>query len=236
MKVRGFKRACMIALLVFTEVSLSACQQMMLNNEEEELIVDYAVNAVIKHDKNYIIKLQDVSEPTTPIETTWWKDGSNNSNSNGEQSTSSDKNNSAQIVSVNQAFGLAGFDVTYVDYVVTDQYPNDSQTLGFNMIAIEGFDLLVTKFNVTNNTSETVNLDMLSKSLSFKGIIDANTKVNAQITGLLDAFNTWKGDFGAGETKQLVLVFQVSEDITSSFTLLQLAVSNGGSTSITQLN
>ncbi len=232
------RKACIIAMLVFTGATLSACQQINLNNEEEELIVDYAVNAIIKHDKNYIIKLQDVSEPTTQEETTWWKDNNNNSNNgNGEKSTSgTDKNNPTQMVSVSQAFGLSGFNVTYDSYVVTDKYPNDSQTLGFNMMALQGSKLLVAKFNVTNTTGKRTNLDMIEKSLSFKGIIDATTKVNAQVTALLDAFNTWSGEFDAGETKQLVLVFQVSEDISSSISLLQLAITNSESTSITQLD
>jgi len=209
----------MILLLLF----ITGCQKINIPEGKESQIIEYAVNSVKKHDKNYIIKLPEIETETTIEETTWYSGDNNNpTNTQGETTTSNTTVNNNYTV--NEVMSMPGFDINYKDYVVSNNYPEDAGDLGFNMIATKGFDLLVLKFNVTNNTGADNIFNTLDLKYSYKAIVNNSTKLNAQATALLDSLNTYNSVIKKGETKEMVLVFQIKEDISSTIARIDLSV------------
>lgn len=225
-------------LLIFTAaLGMTGCSSTELGDEEEEAIIEYAVNAVINHDKNYIIKLAD--RPTEEESTTVWITGNPDGETNnkgeagdgdgsGEEQTTRPQN---ATVSANEAFNLKGFTVKADGYETVDKYPDNNE--GFSMVAIQKSDLLVLKFKITNDSQSRKNLNMLDMDYGYRCAVNEKVRVNAQVTALLNGLNTWNGTFEAGETKEMVLIFQISEEVSANINKISLYITkDSGSSAI----
>ncbi len=223
------------ALLGASILGITGCSSSMdITEDEKQLVIEYAVNQVINHDKNYIEKLAErETEPEEP--TTWlsenpdrFPDNPEKQTGNNEEITDSTGNQNGQtlpqenFVSVNEVFNLNGFTVKGNGYEIADKYPNNND--GFSMVAISKCDLLILKFNVTNNTGSPAALNMLGMNYKYRCIVNGDMKLNAQVTALLNGMNTWNGTFAVGETKEMVLVFQMSEEVSSNLESISISV------------
>ena len=213
-------------------VYIAGCKKIDYGNAEEEKVVEYAVNSVLKHDRNYIVRLPErPKEPETETTTVWISDnsqsGSNNQNPSGGNASDRPQ---PDMVSANDGFGLDGFTVTEAGYELADRYPAGNE--GFSMVALNKNKLLVLKFNVTNNSQSAAALDMMGKNLSYRCVVNENKGVNVQVTALLNALNTYNGTFEAGESKEMVLVFQVSDEISANINNISLYVAKDSKTSV----
>lgn len=222
---------CLLSVFVVSCVMMG-CAELSYDKDKEQLMVDYMVKAVLNHDRDYnsaLIYMEVETEPTT----TWnyehdtpekpnEEETTNNGDGSGEQETTS-----PPIIvetDINKILNFSGLSVTYTDYFVTDSYPDESSFA--SMKAMEGSNLVVLKFNVTNTTEEELSLNMLEKNIKFKGIFNSKVKANSQITLLPDAFNTFVGTFAPFETKEVVLIYIVSEKSLDTISTIKLEVKN----------
>ena len=95
------------------------------------------------------------------------------------------------------------------------------------MPAVEGTKLLVCKFQVTNQSGQESILNILEKQLSFRCLINKEKKVGSQLTMLLNDLSSLKETFAANETKEVLLIFQVSDSYDGNISSLQLTIKNG---------
>lgn len=238
MKKRMKSFAFIMAVSVLPLMYMSGCSSINYGNTKEEEVVEYAVNAVLNHDKNYIVKLADrAPEPETTTvwisdkETTVDNSGSQNGNIGNVNSSGGNSERPQTVtVSANEGFGLSGFTVAEAGYELTDRYPYEND--GFSMVALNKNKLLVLKFNVTNTSGSTSSLDMLSKNLSYRCLINNSKGINVQVTALLNALNTYNGTFEAGETKEMVLVFQISDEISANINNISLYIAKDSGTGV----
>ena len=100
------------------------------------------------------------------------------------------------------------------------------------MVALNKNKLIVLKFVVTNNSGSQAALDMMGKNLSYRCLINEKTGVNVQVTALLNGLNTYNGTFEAGESKEMVLVFQVNEEVSANINNISLYVAKDSKTSV----
>lgn len=232
MRKKFFCKVALTAFCIGTLMGSTGCQSIELNKEDEELVVEYAANMIINHDKNYIVKMphRDKEEETTrewitgdvvikPTE----DNGQNGSNGSEEETT---KKPQSIMTSVNDVFGFGGFTVESAGYTVTDKYPEGNE--GFSMLATKSYDLLVLKFKVSNNSSENKNLNVIDMNYNYRCNVNNQARLNAQITALTNGLNTWNGVIEAGSSKELVLVFQVSEKISSDINAIDISVIKDG--------
>lgn len=230
MKRKYLKKCLCTCLICAMAVGTTGCKQLDmsavtdLTEAQEQLLVDYAANAVLNYDKNYIDRMQTVKLKVEEPET-------EEATQAPEQSTSDDGTVSSgvavedPVTTMNAILKMNGVDIQPTGFEVVDSYPSNGQELGMSMVAIKGCKLLVIKFHVTGNGTE---LDMLGTGAVYKGIINDSVKVNAQVTALLDAFNTYQGTIPQGEAEDLVLVFQVDENDVSNIQSVKLNVSYDG--------
>lgn len=220
--MRENNKSIMILIVVFSVIvtSISGCSSYNLTADEEALVVEYAADKVLQYDNNYNYMLETtVPETTTAMEYTtpsFNNDGSNSST------------NTTTTYTLNEAIGINGLQIDYSDYLIRDSYPDaDSGSSEFVMKAVNGSKLLVIRLKVTNTTDNAIALNMLDKNYTFRCIIDGSKKMNAQVTLLLNAFNTYNNSIASGESKSLVLVFQAQTEYTKSIKTLNLAISDG---------
>ncbi len=208
-------KAILTILMIMSLLGTYGCSKVDLSDEDKDKVVEYAVNAVINHDKNNIVKI--------PKRTTQNSDENSTTPSQKEEDTTKnpDGNVQAKNVTMNEALNLDGFSVDYTGYTVNKKYPDSNE--GFSMVATSQNVLLILKFNVTNNSASEANLN-LSKMYNYRCTVNGSSKVNVQITGLINALNTWNGNLAGGETKEMVLVFQISEEISDNINKINLSV------------
>lgn len=207
---------------------ISGCGRIEMTDEEEELFVECAADAIISHDKNYIIKLAERETEEETEETTVWISDNPDKGTDGQPSGEGGENATkpqGNTMSANEAFALSGFSVASNGYEVVKQYPGSGNT-GFSMVATQNKQLLVLKFNVTNSGGSTAVLNMTDKGYGYRCVINGKTKVNAQLTALLNGLNTWNGELTAGETREMVLVFQVDKEISADINDIKLYIAD----------
>ena len=221
MKQKGSKKLIGCLLVTMTVCLAGGCAKFqVLTEEEENLYADYAANLVLKYDKNYIDRMKSVElETEKPTE----KQTETSAEVSAETSDRGDTQTVAET-SINELFGLQGLQIQPAGYEVADAYPSDSNALGMSMTAVKGSKLLVLKFSVTNTSGADVSISMLEKNAQYRGILNDTIKVNAQVTGLLHALNTYQGTIPAGGTEELVLVFQINEHDAETIRSLELQV------------
>ena len=218
--------------MMMTVFLFVGCESVSLTEEEENIYVAYAVNAVINHDNNYVLKLKDV-EIETETTTKWYSEedrvtteSSVGENNSGQQNPEEETTVINVETDMNTIMKLDGISVEYTDYEIGKTYPNED-SMAFVLTAVDGSNLVVLKFNVKNETNEDIMLDMIAADMNFKGIFNGQVKANCQTTLLNNALNTYKGTISAGASTEMVLVYQISERSLSNISTIKLEVENG---------
>lgn len=218
MNRRKMKKIVCLMLAALMAVSGTGCAKSELtgmSEEEKNLYVQYSANLILRHDKNYIDRMTYV-EAETEVQTSSNVAGTDSQNQAGVSDSS------AALTDMNSLFQINGLDIQPAGYEVTDSYPSASSGLGMSMVAVKGYRLLVLKFAVTNTGGTDAALDMLGTKAEYKGIINDSVRMNAQVTALLNALNTYRGTIPAGGSTELVLVFQINENDADNISSVKL--------------
>lgn len=219
--------------MILSCMFMNGCESVNIPEEDEDIYVAYMVNSVINHDKNYILKLKDVDIENES--TTVWHSESENVTKPSETETNGSSQGGAgeeetTVINVNTDINtiveIPGINITYKDYSVCTSYAETPDAV-FIMKAVDGSSLIILKFNVTNTTDEDKNINFLNEGYKFKGIFNSSVKANCQTTMLDNAMNTFNGSIPASSTKELVLVYEVSNSSISNVSTIKLEISKG---------
>ncbi|RKI90208.1 hypothetical protein D7V94_15245 [Parablautia intestinalis] len=198
-----------------------------LSEQEQELVVEYAREVVLKHDKNYQSRLVDLSleqenvneaEPETPSEEEDEASSDAKETDGQEVSVTDNTQTEVQNVTLEEFLKLDDVKFTYNGYELDNFYPQQGEELYFIMEATQGSKLLVLKFLAENTSGTEINLDIAKTETRFKIIADGVGK-NALTTMLLNDLTYYQGTIAPGENVELVLVCEIPEEQTEISTL-----------------
>ncbi len=234
MNVKNKAKYIISVILAGMVISMAGCSELEYTEEQQDMIADYAAAVVLKHDINYKENYLAVTEEYAETESATFGEETTmpvDANQNEENPV----NTIATAEQLTQALGINGLSAEYLDYYVTDVYPFENQESAlFVMKAVEQSKLLVVKFKLSNPTGQDIAVNMMAGGKRYKGVINDTTKVNAQLSLLLDALNTFEGTISAGTSQEFVLVYQVQmetkEEIKSL--IIEIADENGNSTRV----
>lgn len=235
------KKKMLIGLSLIMVLSCTGCiETINLEKEDENMVVQHMVYSILEHDKNYLVNLeagvtttkpeedkeQDIEEETTTKEENKEEDESEN----GSNSGSTNQGTNVTTLTMGEALGIKGIDVSCTRYKVCDSYPGNTDALAFVIKAVEGKNLVVLGFDIKNTTNSNILVDVSSTKTIFRGIFSNTTKTNAMVTLLPDALNTYKGTVKAGETIKTVLIFEINEKATLDISSITVDVKAGDKT------
>lgn len=227
------KRKILVVSIVYMLLTMVGCVEAIdLDEKQQDKLVGYAVYSVLEHDKNYMVGLNDVEEPSVE-ETTGDED---NPSTEKPEKPTTDKDDpgvqkpSTVTTTMERALGVSGLSIKHTGVVVGDVYPAVEGEPVFAIKAFTGNKLVVLKFDVTNTTDSDISLDMASKDLKIKGIFNKSIKTIAQVTLLPEALNTVKETIPAGKTVQTVLVFEMTETNANNLTSIVLDIKSSKGT------
>ena len=200
-----------------------------LTEEENEIITEYAVDLLLKYDKNYnnrlidldayrerqailqerreALAVEDATKEAEQAELAAQEEasGTETANNTVEEST---------VSSIEEFYGIDNIVFQYTGYDLTYIYPEaveDETALYFSMDTTPGMQLLVLKFLATNISGEQKDLNMLNYGMRIRINVGDGVSENALSTMLLNDLQTYNGTLGANESTELVAIIEVPE-------------------------
>lgn len=237
----GRKKGLVSILLCGVMLSTAGCgtKPYDLSSEEQEKVAAYAAHVVTRYNDRQeegLIRIQqeDVSEETAdskePQAET--KDKQENTEDNTKNVTSDAEKPKAETVSLRQALKLEdGLDASFENYDVTDSYVESDY---FAMNATAGKTFLVVHVNL-KATGGDIECDMLKKNLKYRVVINGDKTVAAQTSILLNDLGTYQGTIAGGSAQECVLLFETEKKNVENITSLQLKVSDGSTSTVSEL-
>lgn len=221
------KKKALLLVIVIGVFCLAGCKRIELDEKTEEAYIEYAVNAVINHDKNNMLKLERV-EIEKEEETHWISDGETGNNGDSDKPVDTPIEDELTYVSFEKALGTDKLSVKVKGIKECNSYPeNTGDDLTFAMTASTGSRLVVVELELNNISGDSVSL--ATENYSFKGIFNGVVKTNA-----LFAF-----DYGLngnthiiepGKTKSAVLVYELNSERVKEINKLVISVSRDSET------
>lgn len=237
-----------IATMLCSTLVLTGCSvtpQLHLTDEEEQKIVGYTADLLLKYNKNSskdLVDTADARELAAKVEALKArrqaedKESENkNESGNGTANGASD-NGEAGTQNIAEALGIPGFEVSYTGYEVCQTYPNDGTTDEFfNMAATMGKELLVFHFDVRNISDAEVSCNILENDPILRILVNGTDRKNVLTTLLLDNLATINETVPAGETISGVAILEVPEGYEADISSLSFIIKRGEEQSIIPL-
>ena len=211
---------------ILATVLLTGCTSPMpdLTQEESDLISEYAVGVLLKHDKYYGNRLVDTSAYEDVVEEPEEELPEGEAEQTPEDlvddTETADAGQSGEAVvspsTVQDYYDIEGIEFQYLGYELTQNYPStgDEENLFFSMNATEGEQLLVLKFLSTNVSFEERNLNMMDKGVRFLVSVNGEPSQRALTTMLLNDMQTYSDIMSAGFSIELVIVAEIPQSVS----------------------
>ncbi len=225
------KRAVFCSILVCFALNLGGCGDKMytLTEEEAEIIALYSAKMVSKFNKdqktginNAIISDEELgitaAEEDDIISSDPLVDGDTEVSADNEDSEATPVATGGRLSNM----AVDGIDFVLDDYEVTNEYKASDV---FVLNAAKGSSYVVLNLLATNNTDDDIDVDVLDSGNVYRLTVNGKATVTAQTTILMNDLSTYQGTINAGETKELILVFEFKKDQIDSVEKLSVGVS-----------
>ena len=233
------KKACIsITALLTASLLMGGCvfddQIPDLSDEEMKMVEEYAAHLLLKYDENYKAatisaeeyqaerdRMMRLAQVQAEIERMKEAEAANEKEEKKEDETSSSdgesgsgkKSSGPVFTDIDDFFGIEGLDIDYLGFVRTKTYPEQGAANDWQGVvtATTGNSLIVFKYSVNNSSSEDIYLDMVSRAPRFTFRINDSFSKASMFTVLLNDLAGYKDVIPAGESKEAVLIVEVTE-------------------------
>lgn len=222
MKKNSFRNLAVLSALC--AVLTTGCSQGIdINNEQNDIIANYAARVVVRTTKVNYLYTPDIKEP---------QPGTSDDYNNEETQTDEQGNVIAakkDYTLLSDYMKMDGVEITYKDCVISDEYPNDGTAL-FVVEAEPGKKLVAVEYSLTNNTDNEVTYTVPDDGVIFRLKLDNSNSVMSFKTLLLNDFSNLKNfKLAAGESRTAVIVFQVDTEDADTLSKIDVRYGKGGS-------
>ena len=205
------KRMQFLAILLASTVVLGGCGTSLyeLTDDEEDLIVSAAAQAVAKHNVFQMDGITDVETETQMQENTTEQDTqqvqeetNTNTNTGGTKTDTQTKE-----IALSDLLGK-NLKVSYKGYSTASSYQEGDY---FSVNAASGKTLIIMNINVKNTGKKNTKIDMLSKDVTFYGCFNGTDRMVEKKILSKKNLSTYQGKIKPGKSIKTVLVFEVSK-------------------------
>ncbi len=256
------KRLFSCTILILSLFLVGCAKVIDLTDEESKMIAEYAGGLLLKYDRNIDSKYEEglfeaevnalnsteeviieVSPESTATETEASTEAGKNNTENVITEEPADAEEVSGIVSdVATDFNIAEFlgenniNIKYSYYMLLDSYPAYGKDgVYIEIEAQSGYKLLVLKFELENKTNDNQYIDLYSKDASYSIIINDSKRAKQMLTILLDDMYTYQNTIEASSREEIVLIYQVSTELTDNIDDLKLRITYDGLDKVMQL-
>lgn len=214
------KKVSVLLCGVAAALLMTGCGEMPdLTESETELITEYAVGVMLKHNRMQSSRLVDVAvdedaeeeEPEAVIEEP--EEQPEPAETAEAADVSRDEETQPSVSSVEQYYGISNIMITYTGYETAASYPHQTEEAApfLSMDATPGTDLLVLKFNAQNSTGEDQALNLLGYGARFRVSVNGGASKGALATMLVNDMQTYNNVIPANSAVELVTIVEVPQ-------------------------
>ncbi|MCR5283261.1 MAG: hypothetical protein K6E18_07810 [Lachnospiraceae bacterium] len=229
-----------------------------MSEKQADMVTEYAAGSVLTHTTGSKSRLVDTTQEYNPDKMTKYEkrkkgiaipepepapapeegeeqtpdatgDGGSDSAAQSEQKPETPSMSPAEVM------GIYGLDVALTGFEVLDSYPKAAEgtDLVFSMDASAGNKLVVAQLVATNNSGADMTLDTISRGdLHFKLVLNGSSSENTLVTLLSDDFSAMNQDLAPGEQASGVLITQVSDELASTLSSVDVSIQSGNGTAV----
>ena len=189
-----------------------------LTEEETAIISQYAADVLLKYDKNHGSRLVELPEETTEEvaeETPVGEEAQAEEPADVEIIDKTEETEEAvAATTIEGYYGISDFTFQYTGYEVVNSYPDmeEGGDVFFSMDATEGTQLLVLKFQATNQSETEQMLNMISYGARFRIAVNGESSKGALATMLLNDMQTCEQTVESGGSIELVSIIEIPVD------------------------
>lgn len=219
-------------MMLIIVLSLTGCGNAIpeMTQEQERLVVEYAMTTLLKYDTNHQGKIVELSQMEVEAPHHEQIDQGNMvitdeqepselpTTENGDAIT---EDTEPMILSAEELLGLPNVSLEYTGYEVVDRYPQNGEEIYFAMNASEGSQLLVMKFTLCNLLPEEQMVVIQPGSVRLKMIVNGKEK-NVLTTMLLNDLGAYQETLGANESVEVVAVGEFKTEELEKIETLEL--------------
>ncbi|MCH5269497.1 MAG: hypothetical protein J1E83_01990 [Lachnospiraceae bacterium] len=236
-KTKVFAGMCIASLLGITGCGATLPE---MTQAQEDAIVEYVANIVMRHTNDYDSRLVDLSlyeDNGTEQDSSEETDKKEQGGMDPVADTPIVNAPSGETVgNIAQVLLPEGMSIRFTGYRTVDSYPDgDSSNPYFGLDASEGNKYLVMGFAMSNDTGTEQEVDIFSMAARFTVLINGTERRPALTTMLLDDLGTYVGSVGAGEEVELVLLAEIDSSLAGGISELRLSASAGGNSVVMPL-
>lgn len=224
------KRMQFLTILLASTVVLGGCGTSLyeLTDDEEDLIVSAAAQAVAKHNIFQMDGITDVEpetepqmqENTTEQDTQQVQEETNtNTHTGGTQTDTQTKE-----IALSDLLGK-NLKVSYKGYSTASSYQEGDY---FSVNATSGKTLIIMNINVKNTGKKSIKIDMLSKDVTFYGCFNGTDRIVEKKILSTKNLSTYQGKIKPGKSIKTVLAFEVSKKQADEISTQDLQVEMDG--------
>jgi hypothetical protein len=218
-------------------LTLNGCvKEYNITEEQSNEVAEYMSALILDNDDDYDQSLtpmkeivEDSSEDEmitgTPIPSVT-PDGVSNPNAEKEDAKDQIEYTLSEVI------GAKDLDIQYKGYKLAETYPEDMDKTYFSIDAREGYQLLVAKFSVKNNSDSEERLNLSKTDIQFMLDVNDGTAYKPQFTLLENDLQYVDITVKSGKTKEVLLVYEIKTDEISN---INLAISKDEKSNIIEI-
>lgn len=218
--------------IVLCVLLLSGCgdaQMVELSEEQEMQVAEYAAGLLLKDAKNYETRLVDTDELLMQLaeeqryqnELDAKIEAMKKAQKKEDDSKPQEESHATQIVdastgqtvvmNLEDILELEQVSIQYQGYEIVDSYPENEGSLVFAMDATAGQKLLVVHFVLSNQSDTEQMIDLARLGCRYRCSINGEGYQSALSTLLLNDLSLYKEVMEAGQSEDVVLVWEIPE-------------------------
>lgn len=227
----------LLVLLCISALTGCGKDDVTLTNEDNDLVAEYIAGTLLKYSYDNEWKYQKLNSAQNgggtisssgiqkPSQTQSAITGHNNTIQTTKASGNSANASADLLTELPTALGFNGVTLTYKDYTVGNQYPADNYVV--SVPSQTGCKVVAVEMTLTNTSGSTVNLTS-SGGVVLK-LTAGSTAVSNYASMLKNDITTLKNvSLAAGESKEVVVLFQVKESDANSLAGLVMSATSSG--------
>lgn len=213
------KRFAILMILALSLMLTGCMKEINLSDDDTDVIAEYIAKTILMKQEDYnptfheTLDMESTTEEVTPEPTTVVEKPQNNKDGIVAEKPSQEKPEQHNS-SIEDVLGIQHFTVEYTGYGLYDTYPDDESMVYFTLQPTKtGNQLLVVTFKATNTTKKERNLSMQNKKVSYQLDINTGKIFKPLFTLMPNDLQYIDTMVKAKESLELVLIFEVSEDV-----------------------
>ena len=231
------KRLKLLIIMMFVFTLTGCIQEYNVTDQQSDATSEYMAGLLLNYDKEYEQDLisknrilseeitSKVDDTTSPSPTLSPNIDTNNTDDQGAANQ--------ENYTLTEVIGEKNFEIEYTGYIVTETYPEDSQSAYFSLSAYEENQLLVASFLIKNKSKKEKTLNLSKAEILYQLDVNVGSVYKPLLTLLENDLQYIDVTIAGEKSETVLLIFEVSKKVEMSD--INLLITKDGKSEIIEI-